>query len=254
MRLTLSSDCGDGLIDDDALLPHLNAANIACGALAISDDAIRHCVRLCARSGVDAGAGPSVMDRAHLGMRVGVMTPESIAAVITRQLALMQRICTDEDVPLRHVRLHGALNLFAATDPDVAGAVAECVAAHAAETGADIVLAGPAESHLISAGRRNGVRVAGEVFADRVYEPDGSLRGRSLPGALIDDFARCLDQALSLAQAGFVRAHDGSRLYLDAQTICIEPHAPRAVARAQYLRRELQRAGVDCLGYSTLRS
>jgi UPF0271 protein len=183
-----------------------------------------------------------------------MMTPESIAAVITRQLALMRRICTDEGVPLRHVRLHGALNQFAATDPDVAGAVADCVAAHMAETDADIVLVGPAESQLLSAGRRIGLRVASEVFADRVYEPDGSLRGRSLPGALIDDFAHCLDQALSLAQSGFVRAHDGTRLYLDAQTLCLDPHAPRAAARARYLRRELMRAGVACAGYSTARS
>src|SRR2546430_8420045 len=46
-----------------------------------------------------------------------------------------------------------------------------------------------ANGELLRAGRARGLRVASEVFADRTYQPDGSLTPRSQPDALIRDEA-----------------------------------------------------------------
>ncbi|GAC1437376.1 MAG: hypothetical protein NVS1B11_31050 [Terriglobales bacterium] len=66
-----------------------------------------------------------------------------------------------------------------------------------------------------------GCTVAAEAFADRRYEPDGSLRSRKLEGALIYDPAEAGQQALSIVQRGMVTTSDGTELAVNAQTLCI---------------------------------
>lgn len=243
--LTLVAECGDGLTDDDALVPALHAAAVACGAQSLTELDQRRCIQLCRVHGVDVGAAPDTIDRASLGMRVGIIDAESLAAAVRRQTTAFRRICEDEGATLRFVRLRGALQAFASTDPDVAAAVAAAVA----ECDASLTLVAPAESHLFLAARRAGLHAVGEIFVDRAYERDGTLRGRGIAGALIDDFDACLHRARELAQHHFIRTHDGSRLFVEATALALDPHAPRAAARARFLKRELPRAGVACGGF-----
>lgn len=245
MPITLAADVGDGLIDDDALIPTLNAANIACGAQSITEEDQRRCIQLCLAHGVDVGAAPDSVARASLGTRIGIVDPESLASTVRAQVEAFGRLCAEEGAALRAIRMHGTLQAFASTDPDVASAVAQAVA----EIDPALVLVAPAESHLFLAARRAGLRAAGEMFVDRVYESDGTLRGRGLPGALLTDFDACLRQALDIVQQHCVRTRDGSRLFIEAHVLCLDAHAPQAAARARFLRRELARAGVDCAGY-----
>jgi UPF0271 protein len=247
MPFTLIAECGDGLVDDDALIPALHAAAVACGAQSITDLDQRHCVRLCMAHGVDVGAAPDTIDRAALGMRVAIVDAESLANAVRRQTSAFQRLCTEEGTALRFVRLRGTLQAFASTDPDVAAAVAAAIA----ELDPSLALVAPAESHLFLAARRAGLHAVGEIHLDRAYENDGTLRGRGIAGALIDDFDACLGRAVELAQHHCIRAHDGTRLFVEATALALDPHAPRAAARARFLKRELPRAGVACGGITT---
>jgi len=245
MPFTLTAECGDGLIDDDALIPALNAAAVACGAQSIAEEDQRRCIRLCHAHGVDVGAAPDSAARTTLGRRVAVVDPESLAATVGAQVTAFRRLCDEEGAALRFVRMRGTLQAFAATDPDVADAVARAVAA----LDPTLVLVAPAESHLFLAARRAGLHAAGEMFVDRIYESDGTLRGRTLPGAQITDLEACLQQALSIAQQHYVRTYDGTRLFIEAHALCLDAHMPQTAARARFLRREMARAGVVCAGY-----
>jgi 5-oxoprolinase (ATP-hydrolysing) subunit A len=62
-----------------------------------------------------------------------------------------------------------------------------------------------------------GLTAAAEAFADRRYEPDGSLRPRRFADALIADPREAAAQALRFAREG------------TAQTICVHGDTPRAV-------------------------
>ena len=90
-----------------------------------------------------------------------------------------------------------------------------------------------------------GLSCAAEAFADRAYEPDGILRKRTLPGALLDDPAKAAQQALDIATRQIAVATDGSELKVVAETICIHSDTPGSVAIARAVNEALKKAGVQ---------
>jgi UPF0271 protein len=92
--------------------------------------------------------------------------------------------------------------------------------------------------------RQSGFPVAAEAFADRRYEPDGTLRSRKFDDALIRDPAEAARQALSIAERGIVTAHDGTEVKLVAQTICIHGDTPGAPQIAAAVASALRDAGI----------
>jgi UPF0271 protein len=98
---------------------------------------------------------------------------------------------------------------------------------------------------MLSVFRQAGFAVAAEAFADRRYEPDGTLRSRKFENALVRDPAEAAKQALRIAQQGMVTAHDGTVVKLRAQTICIHGDTPGAPQVAATVARALRDAGVN---------
>src|SRR6185436_1363996 len=133
---------------------------------------------------------------------------------------------------LEHVKPHGALYNMAARDPALAEALAKAVRA----ADPKLVFFGLAGSEMIHAARRLGLRAAEEAFADRAYQPDGSLVPRGQPGAVIeapDDVAR---RAVRLVKEGCLAAVDGTELSIRADTICIHGDTPGAPDLVRALR------------------
>jgi UPF0271 protein len=97
---------------------------------------------------------------------------------------------------------------------------------------------------MISAAERAGLAPVEEVFADRGYQPDGSLVPRSRPGALIEDEEQSLAQALSLVRDHQVRAIDGSMVAVRAQTVCLHGDGAHALAFARRIRERLTAEGI----------
>lgn len=235
MQIILNCDCGEGIGDDALILPHVGAANIACGGHAGDAATMRATLRLCRQFGVSAGAHPSYPDREYFGRVVLPMSPDEVRATVLLQIQSLDAIAKAEGVTLTHVKPHGALYNHAAVTPEIADAIARAIAQH----DNTLVLVGLAGSALIDAGVRRGLRVLGEAFADRAYEADGTLRSRLLAGALIEDDGACLAQVLRIAQRGEVVAHDGSVVKIDAQTICIHSDTAGAAHRAAFLHAQL---------------
>jgi UPF0271 protein len=141
---------------------------------------------------------------------------------------------------LRHVKAHGALYNRAARDPAAADAIARGVRRFSAS----LRLVGLAGSALVEAGRDAGLPVAEEAFADRAYEPDGTLRPRDLPDAVLDDPAAAAAQALAIVR-GRLAAHDGRPVAVRSDTLCVHGDLPGAAARAAAVRAALLEAGVE---------
>jgi len=108
----------------------------------------------------------------------------------------------------------------------------------------DVVLVGLAGSPMLDVFREGGFAVAAEAFADRRYEPDGTLRSRKFEDALIRNPEEAAWQALSIAEQGVVIASDGSEVAVDAQTICIHGDTPGSVQIASAVACALGEAGV----------
>jgi UPF0271 protein len=244
LRIDLNADVGESFgawsIGADAeLIPLVSSVNVACGAHAGDPATILRTIELAARHGASIGAHPGYPDLAGFGRRELEMSATDLRASLIVQIGAVLAATRVVGAPLRHVKPHGALYNRSARDP----AVAAIVAAAIRDLDPGLVLVGLADSASLAAGREAGLPVLAEAFADRAYEEDGSLRSRTLPGALLgpDEAAA---QAVAIARDRQLRAGDRSSLAVRADTICIHGDSPGAVGIAQAVRAALDGAGI----------
>lgn len=245
MRIDLNADVGESLGawslgEDEALIPLVSSVNVAAGLHAGDPVVMERTVAIAARAGIAIGAHPGYPDLAGFGRRAMALSPAEIEASVLYQVGAVAAFARAAGIDLRHVKAHGALYNRAAHDAEAAAAIARAVRRFSPS----LVLVGLAGSALVAAGREAGLAVAEEAFADRGYEPDGSLRSRDLPGAVLDDPAAAAAQALAIMR-GVVTASDGSALAVRADTLCVHGDLPGAAARARAVRDALLAAGVD---------
>jgi UPF0271 protein len=243
-QIDLNADVGESfgawrLGDDERLIPLVSSVNIACGAHAGDPSTITRTVRLAVAHGAAIGAHPGYPDLAGFGRRDLEMAPYELAATLIAQVGAVQAIASSEDATVRHVKPHGALYNRAARDEGLAAAVADAIA----RLDRDLLLVGLAGSALLAAGRAAGLAVLGEGFADRAYEADGSLRDRRTPGAVLDPVAAAA-QAVSIARDRCVVATDGTRVVVEADTVCVHGDGAQAVETATAVRAALEAAGI----------
>jgi len=258
-RIDLNCDMGElpeAIADgtQEALLRSVTSANVACGGHAGDAQAMRATVEQALRAGVAIGAHPGYPDRENFGRLELKMPPDKLAESVCEQILALAKIAEECGARIVHVKPHGALYNQAVHDRGIALAIVEGVAraeskARALKVGSnafrrDAVLMGLAGSPMLDVFRDGGFAVAAEAFADRRYEPDGTLRSRKFDDALIRNPEEAAWQALSIAEQGVVIASDGSEVAIDAQTICIHGDTPGAPEIAAAVARTLRDAGV----------
>jgi UPF0271 protein len=226
---------------DDGLLAQVTSANIACGGHAGDDATMAATIRSALRHGCAVGAHPGYDDRAHFGRRRLDLPLDRVVVMVRDQVARLAALAHSERTRLVHVKPHGALYNAAADDRDLASAIARGVRACGEILPRLVGLAGSASLDVY---RESGFTVAAEAFADRRYEPDGRVRSRALPGALLEDPDEAAAQAVSIAREGRVTASDGSRLAVTAETLCLHGDTPGAVRIAAAVRAALAAAGI----------
>lgn len=244
MQVDINCDLGESfgvyrLGNDAALMPYITSANIACGLHAGDPAVMRETVRLAGQHGVGVGAHPGYPDLQGFGRRAMELSPGEVEALVLYQLGALAGFCQAEGVTLRHVKPHGALYNQAARDRQLADAIARGVHSFSPK----LVLVGLAGSQLVAAGMAAGLRVAAEGFADRAYNPDGTLRSRRLPGAVLEP-AEAVAQALRLAQHGVTIETGHGQVQAPVDTLCIHGDSPGAVEIARAVRQALLQAGI----------
>jgi UPF0271 protein len=247
-RIDLNSDVGESFGNytlglDAEVIPHISSANVACGYHAGDPAVMRKTVALAKANGVALGAHPGLPDLVGFGRRNMDVTLEEIKDFVTVQIGALQAVAALQGARLQHVKPHGALYNMAVKNPAIWDAVAE-VMAKLDERLILFVLAGSDRRELEAIGKRRGIRMAFEFFADRAYNTDGSLVSRKLPGAVIHDNDVVAAKVVKLVKEGKVKTLAGSEIELRAETICVHGDNPKALALVQKIRETLQAAGV----------
>lgn len=240
-RIDFNCDLGEGGGHDAAIAPHVSSASLACGGHAGDGQTMATAIALCLRHGVAIGAHPSFEDREHFGRRELPVAADAVHTLVQPQIARLAAACDAAGTRLRHVKPHGALYNLAARDAAIAAAVADAVAA----IDRRLWLYAASGSELERAGRRAGLEVAAEVFAERRYQADGRLMPRTTPGAVIAGEQDALAQLRSILRQGRATAGDGSTVALRAQTVCLHGDRPDAARLAASLRAALEREGIQ---------
>jgi len=240
-QLDLNADVGEGDPEtDEALLPLVTSANVACGFHAGDADTMRATVAMAMRHGVAIGAHPGFDDREGFGRRQQHLASDEIRELLFSQLSALDRIARSQGTVLRHVKPHGALYNQAETDRALADAIVAAIRAFDPA----LRFVGRAGSAMERAARAAGHPFTAEAFADRRYREDGTLAPRSEAGAVLIDPEDVAGQVRSLVTDSEVRASDGSRVAVSFGTLCVHGDTPGAVTLARRIRQELAALGV----------
>lgn len=244
-HIDLNCDMGEmpeALADgtQEMLMRYITSANIACGGHAGDAQIMRETIRQALRHNVAVGAHPGYEDPANFGRIELQLAPEQISSSVLSQLQALEQVANQCGARITHVKPHGALYNQAVRNRQIARAIAEGV--HRWRR--DITLMGLAGSTMLDEFRVAGFPVAAEAFADRRYEPDGSLRSRKFPDALLHDPEQAAKQALRIVEQESVVASDGIIVPIMAQTICIHGDTPGSMQIAAAVRHRLAAAGI----------
>lgn len=250
-KLLLNADLGESfgawqLGQDEAVLPFIDLANIACGFHASDPDTMRRTVQLAQLHKVKIGAHPAYPDLVGFGRRSLACSPAEIENMVLYQLGALDGLCRAEGTQVRYVKPHGALYNDMMREPEKLAAVMQAVARYDASL--PLMLMAKADNQAaLDLAQAFGLQLWFEAFADRAYDNAGFLVSRQLPGAVLSSQEQIVEQARRLMMAEPLIAHDGSALLLTADTLCVHGDNPESIAAVSAIRHLLENLKLDGL-------
>jgi len=225
---------------DDEIMPYISSANIACGAHAGDPNVMAATVALARQHGVVVGAHPGFSDLQGFGRRAYHMSSAELRNLVLYQLGALWAVARAEGLDLHHVKPHGALYNMACADIEIARPIVEAVG----QFSKSLAIYCLPSSFLEAETLFYGLEAVPEGFADRAYQPNGSLADRGVPNAVTSDPVLAAARAQQLA-LGSVTCFDGSTIKLSVRTICVHGDTPGAPEIAAAVRSALIKQGLE---------
>lgn len=223
---------------DAEVMPFIDCANIACGFHAGDPGIMRKTVALAVASNVHIGAHPAYPDLVGFGRRSMACSDDEIRDLLHYQIGALDGICRTQGTRVAYVKPHGALYNDMMVDPGKLRVVMQAIAAYDPQL--PLMLMATADDSAAQAlSAELGVTLWFEAFADRAYDAAGRLVSRRLPGAVHHDPALIVAQALRLARGEPLTAIDGSRVVLNARTLCVHGDNDSSLAAVRQIRQAL---------------
>jgi len=238
VKLDLNCDLGEGepIARTAALMRSITSANVACGGHAGNSDTMEQCVRLAKKDRVRLGAHPGPRSRGDFGRGAVAITPDEFEMLLVHQVSALEKIARMHGIRLHHVKLHGALYHASDADPELARRYFKLMK----RWWPGCVIYALAGGPVAEQGRKAGVGIWPEVFADRGYRDDGTLVPRDEPGAVLHSGVEVARRVRLLLGSGELEANSGRRLVLMARTMCVHSDTSDAVALARRIRRVIE--------------
>jgi len=205
---------------DEAVMPHIDMANIACGFHASDPLIMQQTVALAKQYNVTVGAHPGYPDLVGFGRRHMRCTPDEIQAFILYQVGALAAFCQQQNIPLSYVKPHGALYNDMMQDEAILIAILKGVAAFRPDLPL-MLMAQADNSRSEGLAAQFSVPLLFEAFADRCYTDEGLLQDRLQAGAVLTQQSQIVHQAVQLAEQGSVTSNNGNIIQLNPDTICV---------------------------------
>jgi UPF0271 protein len=168
------------------------------------------------------------------------MNPRELEYMIAYQIGALQAMACYAGAKVTHLKPHGALNNMAAEDIELALAIGRAIKT----VDRDIIYVALAGSQMEKAGRELGLPVAREGFCDRLYDDDGNLTSRKVPGAVIHDPELVAQRVVHMVLNDEIMSRNGKPLKVALDTLCVHGDEPTGVIVARAARQGLEAAGV----------
>lgn len=244
-RIDLNADLGEGSDNDDAILALVSSANIACGGHTGDTQSMQRALECAKQYEVAIGAHPSFPDRENFGRKAMQLDSEILFSHLLEQVQSLATLADALDLPLTHIKPHGALYNQAAHDPMLADVIIRLVQS----LGLNCRLFALAASPLVQRARQAGITVIEEAFADRRYQNDASLVPRHMEHAVIESVTIATDQSIDLIKNQRLTTISGQSIALNARTLCVHGDGEHALQLIQHLRQEFARQQIQVASY-----
>ena len=240
MEININCDLGEkskfhSIENDPELLNIVNSANIACGYHAGDEQTMEMVIQISKKNGVSLGAHPSFKDPENFGRKRMNLSSLEIKKLIFDQYEILQKIAQKYNENVTHIKPHGALNNMACEDLELATTLAVAIK----EINKDIIYLVPTGSQMEVAAKKNGLKIACEIFADRNYEDNGNLISRSKPNALITDPELAKNHVLSMVKNQAINCLSGKQIPCEIDSVCIHGDNESSLATAKSIRDNL---------------
>ncbi|MDA9654296.1 LamB/YcsF family protein [Candidatus Pelagibacter sp.] len=240
MEININCDLGEkskfhSIKNDPELLNIVNSANIACGYHAGDEQTMDMVIQISKKNGVSLGAHPSFNDPENFGRKRMNLNSLEIKKLIFEQYEILQKIAQNYNENVTHIKPHGALNNMACEDLELATTLAVAIK----EINKDIIYLVPTGSQMEVAAKKNSLRIACEIFADRNYEDNGNLISRNKPNALITDPELAKKHVLSMVKNQAINCLSGKQIPCEIDSICIHGDNESSLATAKSIKDNL---------------
>ena len=248
MEININCDLGESsdlhsTENDQLLLKIVNSASIACGYHAGDEDTMKKTVEISRKNGVSVGAHPSFDDRKNFGRKRLNLSSDEITNLMIRQINILSEIANNKEMKVTHVKPHGALNNMACEDFELAKTIANSIV----KVDKDLIFLVPTGSQMEKAGRKIGIRIATEIFADRNYEDDGNLVSRSKKNAMILDPELAKKHVIKMVESQSLNCYSGKQIPCEIDSICVHGDGKNAVNTAKHIKEGLVNSSVTLM-------
>ena len=245
MEININCDLGESsklhsTKNDPILLEIVNSASIACGYHAGDKPTMEKTVEISKKNNVSIGAHPSFNDPENFGRKRINLPSGEIKKLIIDQINILSNIADNKGMKVTHVKPHGALNNMACEDYDLAKVISESII----KVNKELIFLVPTKSQMEKAGKKLGMKIAVEIFADRNYEDNGNLVSRSKSNAMITDPEIAKKHVIKMVENQALNCYSGKQIPCEIDSVCVHGDGQSAVNTAKQIREGLIKAGV----------
>ena len=245
MEININCDLGESsklhsTENDPLLLEIVNSANIACGYHAGDKPTMEQTIKISKKNAVSIGAHPSFNDRENFGRKRINLPSNEITKLIIDQIYILFEIADKFRMKVTHVKPHGALNNMACEDYDLAKVISESII----KANKDLIFLVPTGSQMEKAGKKLGMKIAAEIFADRNYEDNGNLVSRSKDNAMITDPEIAKKHVIKMVENQALDCYSGKQIPCEIDSVCVHGDGKSAVNTAKQIKEGLIKSGM----------
>ena len=245
MEININCDLGESskfcsTENDPLLLKIVNSANIACGYHAGDKPTMEKTIKISKENSVSIGAHPSFNDPENFGRKRINLPSGEITKLIVDQINILSNIANASEIKVTHVKPHGALNNMACEDYELAKIISDSII----QVNKDLIFLVPTGSQMENAGKKLGMKIATEIFADRNYEDNGNLVSRSKSNAMITDPEIAKKHVIKMVENQALNCYSGKQIPCEIDSVCVHGDGQSAVNTAKQIREGLIKAGV----------
>jgi UPF0271 protein len=246
IEIDLNCDMGESfgifkIGNDEEMMKQVTSISVAGGLHAGDPHVMRKTVTLAKKYGVAVGAHPGYPDLIGFGRRKLEVTPEEAKDYILYQVGALKAFCEAAGVELQHVKPHGQFYNMAWKDEALARAILEAIHTIKPEP----IFLALYNTIPYEMAKAMGILVAGEIYADLDYAPDGTTFIKKVHGET--DTAATVAKVSRIVLEGKVTASDGTEIETQGTSICFHGDNPKGPEIVQAVKKDLEGKGIKIL-------